>query len=123
MNENKATIEETFPLAVEAGLYSFKEKFFLPAGKIEGCSIYPGPINNPGIVRVSIKSISGEEISKLQHIANYRNRECEYGKGWKPLNINGGKDYVCEIVSDQPFDLDFGADLIFYYERTGDYCQ
>lgn len=123
MNENNATIEEVFPLLVEAGQNGNKTKFFLPSGKILGCSIYTGNRDNPGTVRASIKSISGEDISKSQHIDNYRNRDAKYMEGFKPLNINGGKDYVFEIVADEPFNANLNADLIFYYERTGNYCQ
>lgn len=119
----RSTIEHIVPLTVAAGSTSNKERFELPAGKILGCMIYKGELNNTGFVRASIKNVGGEFISELQHIDNYRSREASYVDGIKPLQIEGGKTYTYEVLATEAFTGDFLTEMIFVYENLNKECN
>lgn len=118
----RTTIERVFELTVASGTTGDKTDFFLPEGKILGCMVYKGDLNNPGYVRASIKNTGGEFISELQHIDNYRSREAAYLDGIKPLQIEGGKTYIFEVLATEQFTGDFMSELIFVYENEKQSC-
>ena len=113
-----ATIEKTFTLNVLGGDKSAEKTIKLPDGNYLGVVAYPSPTTNPGTIRASIKNVGLEPISELQHIENYRSRNCEYLKGIKPLDIPGGAEYVIEIIASVEFPEDYSVDFIFVAEKT-----
>ena len=117
-----ATIEKTFTVEVESGETSVSKTIKLPAGNFLGVVAYPSPTTNPGIIRASIKNVGLEPVSELQHIENYRSRNCEYSKDFKDLDIPGGAEYVIEIKASAEFPEDYSVDFIFKAERSTTYC-
>ena len=94
------------------------------AGKIIGCSIYTGveaSTVNPGIVNAAILDSNSKEISRLQHIDNYRNREAAYMKGFKPLNIEAtGQNMTYQIIATANMTANFETQLILLYALPED---
>lgn len=120
-----SSIEEVVTIVVLAGASTVKKKFDIPAGKVLGASTYAGgeSLNNPGIVRLGIQNSAGGDVSALQHIGNYRNRDTSYHDGYKPLKMEGGKSYTANIVASEPFTDDTEIDLIFVLEDQDSNCD
>ncbi len=111
-----STLEYSQTLTVPAGSNAASVTFSPDEGTIVGCSIYgPATVDNPGTVRAKIKDNAGREVSMLQNIANYRNRETAYKDGFKPIEAFGGRPMTFEIIADQNFDSDTSYDLVLVY--------
>lgn len=80
---------------------------------IVGCVIFhSGTDANPSIINASIQ-VSGQDVSKPQHIENYRSREASYEKGFKPVKpFTSGKSVRFEVRSTENFTAEFKAQLI-----------
>lgn len=115
MNTNN-TKEAVARLTIVAGQTGGSKTFKPVNGKIIGCSIYYKGGDSPGFTGAMVKDAGGREISMLQSIDNYRNREASYFEGIKPLNIEAcGEDYTFEVIATSAFATDFTGELIFYY--------
>lgn len=80
---------------------------------VVGCVIFhSGLTANPSIINASIQ-VGGQDVSKAQHINNYRSREAGYDKGYKPVKpFTSGKPVRFEVRSTSNFTADFTAQLI-----------
>lgn len=119
------TIEEVIPVTVVSGTNGKSESRSLPAGEISHvCAFYSDPsTRNAGFVRASIKDVSGNEISQMQNIANYRDREAGYLEAKKPLPINGGQTVTVSILATENFSDNFLVDFVFVYKDSANNCQ
>lgn len=125
MGLNK-TIEKVISLTVLARSSSNAATVTLPAGKITHVAAFFRPyadsgINN-GFVRASIKDVNGEEVSQMQSIQNYRDREAGYLQGKKPLPVDGGNNYTVTVQATENFNEDFLVEFVFVYEDNKEYC-
>jgi predicted RecA/RadA family phage recombinase len=121
----KNTTEEVITVEIANGVNSGSGSLTLPEGKIIGVTAFYNGINNPGMVRASIRNNKNFEISKLQHINNYRSREVEYLKDGKPLATTGGQTLKVDVIASQNFTADTEIDFIFIYENeesNGSFC-
>ncbi|HEX8269770.1 MAG TPA: hypothetical protein VF581_07750 [Flavobacterium sp.] len=118
------TTEEIINITAESGTNYATETRRLNPGKIIGVMAYKSATdnNNPGFVSMNVKNSAGTEVSKLQHIDNYRSREAAYLDGVKPLSLEGGQSYKIEIQASANFTSDLLVQVIFVYEKTGDNC-
>lgn len=67
---------------------------------------------NSGLIMLQVYN-NQDEVSRLQHIDNYRSREAAYDKGYKPcVPFQSGKKVTVKIVATQPFDADFLCQII-----------
>jgi hypothetical protein len=116
------TTEEVIAIQIARGSSGGTASLTLPAGKIIGVMAYYGLLNNPGIVRAAIVDNKNVEISKTQHIDNYRSRNVEYLKSAKPLATEGGKTIKVNVIASQNFTEETEIDFIFIYENENPYC-
>ena len=96
----------------------------LPPGKIIAVAAFFRDYSaiNPGFVRASIKDASGLDISNMQSISNYRDREAGYLEGKKPLQINGGSPVTVTVQATAAFTSNFLVDFVFVYDTTTISC-
>lgn len=67
---------------------------------------------NSSMVNASITE-NGVDVSKMQHIDNYRSREAGYNVGYKPCKpFESGRRIRWEVRSTSNFTTDFKAQLI-----------
>lgn len=113
------TLEYIIPLTVLSGTTGNTNSVKLPAGKITHVAIFYRDYSaaNDGFVRAAITDVSGTEVSKMQSIDNYRDREAGYLEGKKPLNIEGGNIFNFIIQATLNFKTNFIAELVFVYEN------
>lgn len=123
------TKESIITLTVPAGAQS-AEIDFKPTvdGRVISAVIYKDSADNKGntgFVNAGIKDSDGVFVSNMQHIDNYRSRDCAYHEGGKPLNFETNKrSFTFMVVATQPFQEDFKAQLIFIFEDEREkYCQ
>ena len=123
MGLNK-TIEKVISLTVLAGSSSNAATVTLPAGKITHVAAFFRDYSaiNPGFVRASIKDVNGEEVSQMQSLENYRDREAGYLEGKKPLPVDGGNNYTVTIQATSNFTASFLVEFVFVYEDNKEYC-
>ena len=78
-----------------------------------GCVIFHSGLDaNSSIINASIQ-VGGQDVSKAQHIENYRSREAGYDRGYKPIKpFTSGKPVRFEVRSTENFIDDFKAQLI-----------
>lgn len=78
-----------------------------------GCVIFHTGLDaNPSMINASIM-VGGHDVSKPQHIDNYRSREASYPLGFKPVKpFSSGKSVRFEVRSEENFTSDFKAQLI-----------
>ena len=118
------TIEDIITVTVDRLTTSAIGFETLAPGKIIGVVAYRiGELNNPGFVRAAILDNANAEVSKFQHIDNYRSREGEYLKACKPLDIQGGKKYTVKVQATEEFAEETSFEFIFIYEDTEKGCQ
>lgn len=115
----KKTIEYVIPVTVNNGTNTAQVSQQLPAGKI--CRVvaffrdYSGI--NAGFVRASIQDTNGVEVSKMQSIENYANRQGgDYFSSKKPLPMDAGQNVTITIQATANFTGNFLADFVFVYE-------
>ncbi len=121
------TTEFPIPVLVPNGANTVTATRMTNPGKIIGVVFYPeeSGLHNPGMVRASVQDSSGNTVSYLQNVNNYRSRDCEYLKGAKPLEIEGGQNLTITIVATSPFTANTNLDFIFIYEvqDSSMHCQ
>lgn len=118
----KKTIENIVALTVLSGSQSNNVSVFLPTGKISHVAAFFRDYSgiNAGFVRASIKDVNGSEVSQMQSIDNYRDREAGYHAGKKPLPVDGGNNYTVTVQATEAFTGDFLVEFVFVYEED---CQ
>lgn len=121
----KKTIEHVIPVVVASGSASeTSQPITLPPGKVVAvCAFfddYSG--SNAGFVRASIKDGNGVEVSQMQSIKNYRDREAGYIAGKKPLPMQGGSTVYVTVQATENFTSDFLVDFVFVYETENEQC-
>jgi hypothetical protein len=84
------TQEQVVPVTVSAGASGQVSNLInLPPGKIVAVAAFFRDYSaiNSGFVRASIKDVTGFEVSQMQSISNYRDREAGYleGKNTTPI--------------------------------------
>lgn len=119
------TLEHIIPLTVLNGETSATVDVKLPQGQIThvACFFRDYSAIQDGFVRASIKDVTGLEISKMQSIENYRDREAGYLAGKKPLEIEGGNVFTFTVQATQAFTADFLAELVFIYKSEEGNCN
>lgn len=85
---------------------------------IVGVVIYSDDLSaNPSMIKAAIFG-NQKELSKMQHISNYRSREASYRDGYKPvIPMESGKRVRFEVRADSAFTVDFKAQLILIKEK------
>lgn len=117
------TSEDIIPIKIAIGVNSTSVSRKIDPGKVVGVvTYYNKTTNNPGMVRAAIKNSAGTEISKMQPLENYRSRDCEYLKGAKPLNVQGGDSITIDIVATANFTAETQIDFVFIYETQEQFC-
>jgi len=111
------TVEEVISLIVPSGSSTYNATKQLSAGKICRVAMFFPEISgkNTGFVRASIKDNTGTEISQMQSIENYRDREAGYIDGKKPLPAEGGSQFTVTVQATENFTDDFLVDCVFVY--------
>jgi hypothetical protein len=108
-------IEEVIPFIVATGDATKAIQFSTPADgtTVVGAVIYHNGLDkNPEMINVEIQA-GGHQVSKLQHIDNYRSREASYPTGYKPVDeFQSGKTARLTITADAAFTADFKGQLI-----------
>lgn len=111
-------LEYAVNVNIPAGSQADTVSFTPPPGLVIGCCIFKIGGENDGFVSAKITDDSGQDLSPLTHIDNYRDREAAYQAGKKPLYFStGGKTYLVTITSDQPFTTPLKAQLVLVYEN------
>lgn len=118
------TLEYIIPITVLSGTTGNTAQAKLPSGKITHAAVFYRDYTtaNDGFVRVAITDASGQDISKMQSIENYRDRNAGYLEGKKPLDIEGGNIFNFIIQASIAFKTDFMAELVFVYENENQTC-
>lgn|SRR5574343_167658 len=85
--------------------------------EIIGCAIFHSGLDaNPNIINAHIQC-GGIDVSKMQHIENYRSREAGYRDSFKPVKpFQSGKQIRFEVRSESAFTSAFTAQLILIKE-------
>lgn len=73
--------------------------------------VFRGDLNNASMVDLSIQA-NGNDVSKLQHIDNYRSREAGYLDN-KHCHFPSGQKVRIEVRAETAFTADFKAQVIF----------
>lgn len=87
----------------------------LDVGQIVGVAVFHN-YKGDGTLRAKITDNTGEIISQLQHIDNYRSREAAYKDSYKPLLCQGNQKLSIDIINDITFDKDVKFDFVFIYD-------
>ena len=112
------TKEEVLPFKVPAGQTFDAFKQVLPVGMMLGAVIFHND-RNGNYIQAAIKDDAGVEISKMQHIDNYRSRNAPYEQGLKPIPMNPfGKTYTLEIKLAEALATDFIGQVVFIYKQN-----
>lgn len=112
------TKEEVLYFNVPAGKTFDSFKQVLPEGVMLGTVIFHND-RDGNYIQVGLKNDAGVEISKMQHIDNYRSRNAPYEQGIKPIPMNPyGKTYTLEIKLAQALATDFVGQAIFVYKQN-----
>jgi hypothetical protein len=115
------TQEQVVPVTVSAGASGQVSNLInLPPGKIVAVAAFFRDYSaiNSGFVRASIKDVTGFEVSQMQSISNYRDREAGYLEGKKPLQLDGGSPVTVTVQATAPFTSNFLVDFVFVYDTT-----
>ena len=125
MENIQNTKEARVNLVILGGFNGESVDFTPPSGRVVGCVIFHNiQPSETAFIEAKILDNAGVEISKLQHIDNYRSRDAEYLKGCKPLFIDTqGRTFTFEIQASQAVDNDFKAQLIFIYADERQNCN
>ncbi len=119
------TLEFVENITVSTGQTSGQIGFTPDPGQIVGAKIFYTGLNNPGIVNAAILDTNNKELSRPQHIDNYRDRNSSY-MDCKPLYADGGKKMYLSISATAAFTADFKAQLVLIYapqQTTSNYCE
>ena len=109
------TVEEVVNLTIPNGQSSARVDITPPEGQIVRVVIFHnGLTNNTGIVNASIEDDNRQELSKLQHIDNYRSRSSSFFD-CKPFYNKGGRKLWFKVQATANFTATFNAQLIFIY--------
>ncbi|UUC45578.1 hypothetical protein [Flavobacterium cerinum] len=112
------TKEEVIYFNIPAGQTFDAFRQVLPEGTMLGTVIFHNDRDN-NYIQAAIKNDAGVEISKMQHIANYRSRNANYEQGMKPIPMNPfGKTYTLEIKLAEALATDFVGQAIFIYKQN-----
>jgi hypothetical protein len=79
---------------------------------IQAVIYYNGTADAP--IQAGIR-VDNKDISPMQHINNYRSRDCQYLAN-KPCNFESGKRVYLEVRTSGAFTSDFTAQLILIKE-------
>lgn len=122
----KKTIEQVISLTVANTTTTNSATVFLPGGKIKAVVAFFSDYSaiNAGFVRASVKDANGEEVSKMQSIENYKNRQGgSYTTAKKPLPVDGGSNYTVTVTATAAFTGAFLVEFVFVYEDDSDACE
>ncbi len=111
-------LEDKIEVIAPLGTTRARNKVTLEPGKIIGVKCFNQHGKLAEFVRVQIKDNSGFELSKLTALENFRDRDVEYSKSFKPLATDGGRPIEINIESDIPFIKTTIFDFVFVYEQT-----
>jgi len=76
---------------------------------------------NPSMIMASLQ-VGGIDVSKMQHISNYRSREASYPDGFKPIRpFQSGKNVRFEIRAKSVFKENFNAQLVLIKDGKNNY--
>lgn len=115
--------EETLDITVPSGQTGAAIDFVPKAGTIIRAKIFYGEKNNTGIINAGIFGNNKQELSVMQHIDNYRDRDSSY-TDCKHLHHEGGSKIYFRIEATTAFTAAFKAQLILIYEETeAEFCQ
>lgn len=85
---------------------------------VVGCVIFHTGIDEDAKMINAHIQVGGQDISKPQHVNNYRSREAGYHDGYKPIiNFSSGKPVRFEIRSEVAFKYRFKAQLILIKQK------
>lgn len=115
------TYEQVVPVTVLTGTTGQVSNLTnLPPGKIIAVAAFFRDYSgiNPGFVRASIKDVTGFEVSQMQSISNYRDRESGYLEGKKPLQLDGGSPITVTVQATAAFTSNFLVDFVFVYDTS-----
>ncbi len=115
------THEQVVPVTVSSGASGQASNLInLPPGKIIAVAAFFRDYSgiNSGFVRASIKDVNGFEVSPMQSISNYRDREAGYLEGKKPLQMDGGSPITVTVQATAAFTSNFLVDFVFVYDTT-----
>jgi hypothetical protein len=117
-NNKMKTQEYIAQLTVLSGSASGSVDVKLPPGRITHVAAFFRDYSavNAGFVRASIKDSNGEEVSKMQALENYRDRDGGYLIGKKPLPVEGGNFFTYTVQATVAFTADFMSELVFVYQ-------
>jgi len=111
-------IEYVIPVKVKGGTATAQVTMNLPQGKISrvACFFRDYSLINDGFVRASIQDSTGVDVSKMQSIENYRDRNADYYGGKKPCPVDAGQNFTATVQATESFIADFLVDFLFVYE-------
>lgn len=110
---NNQIIEEVINITLEKGekTTSLEVKSSADDTEVIAVAVYHSGIEDLGIVNLGIEA-GGKQVSKLQHIDNYRSRESSYLEN-KPCFFESGLIVRLEIQADEaPVNFDFKSQII-----------
>lgn len=110
------TIEYSIPVIVQSGINSAEVTQFLPAGRIVGIHAIYDDLHNDDMVRLAVKDFAGQELSRMQAIGAYKQRQGgSFLESIKPMPVDAGKNFTVVVQSNSNFSADTNIDLIFVY--------
>lgn len=109
-------IEDKITVNAIAGTKTATANAVLEPGNIIGVKCFHKSISE--FVRVQIKDSSDNELSKFTSIENFRDREEEYYKSFRPMYTEGGKKVTVNLISETNFATDTTFDFVFIYDTT-----
>lgn len=81
--------------------------------EVVGLAIFHSGLEANTDIISAMVSVDGVDVSKMQHIENYRSREAAYKDGFKPIMpFASGKRVRFEVRSETNFTSNFKAQLI-----------
>lgn len=85
---------------------------------VVGCVIFHSGIDEDAKMINAHIQVGGQDVSKPQHVDNYRSRESSYLDGYKPIiPFSSGKQVRFELRSEIPVKRQFTAQLILIKEK------
>lgn len=116
-------VEYVIPLTVSSGTNTNQATAQLPPGKICRVVAFFRDYSaiNAGFVRASVQDTNGVEVSKMQSIDNYANRQGgDYYSSKKPLPMEAGQTVTVTVQASVNFTGPFLVDFLFVYENEND---
>ncbi len=119
MNDFQNTLEYVVSMTIAAGSSAFQQPFVPLTGHIIGFKIIETGGGNPGFVNAAILDNNNKEISRFQHISNYRDRDCAYMDSFKPCNVwADGQQMTYAITATANMASTHNSQLILLYNMA-----